>query len=160
MALEKLTSESSKTEAELWAQVVVVEEALDVERARVKCPECDVAAEDVKRQQLLADCRETSETASRQLAKDGESLQESRSKVATLAAELRKLRKLAAETAEEMKVAKDGVVVQLELLEAAREEVDTQSAEIAELREQLAATNAELLQLSSKHGSRTTGYVL
>lgn len=45
LALEKLTGVLSKTEANLWACVVVVEDTLSVERARFKYLECDVVAE-------------------------------------------------------------------------------------------------------------------
>lgn len=43
--LEKLTGESTRTNADLWAQVVAVEKALTVERARVERLEREVSAE-------------------------------------------------------------------------------------------------------------------
>lgn len=75
LALEKLASEVSRTEADFWAQVFAVEETLNVKRARVERLERDVTAEAEKRQLLLLERRETSETASCQLTKNGESFQ-------------------------------------------------------------------------------------
>lgn len=43
-ALEKLARESSKKEADFWAQVVFVEEALNVELVRVEHLERDLAS--------------------------------------------------------------------------------------------------------------------
>lgn len=67
--------ESSRTKADLWVQVVVVHVEFIVERARVDRPKRDAAAETKKRQQLMAERLETSETASRWLAGDEEPLQ-------------------------------------------------------------------------------------
>lgn len=75
-ALENLADESSRTEADLRAQVIAVGEALSAERERVDRLEGVIAAKTKNRQRLLAKRWETSETASRQLAEDGEFLQE------------------------------------------------------------------------------------
>lgn len=69
--------------------MVAVEELLSVERARVKRFERDFGAETKKRPQLSAERWETSQTANRQLAEEGESLQELQSKIATVTAELK-----------------------------------------------------------------------
>lgn len=90
-----------------------MEVLLGAEKARVEHFERDVAAKTDKRQQLLVACQKTNQTASRQLADDGESLQELQSMVATVTAELKKWRKLGTETAEELKIAKEDVVLQL-----------------------------------------------
>lgn len=152
MALQKLTGESSMMKADFRTQVAAVEKTLNAKKARVKRLERDVVAEAEKRPLLLIKRRETSETASCHLAEDGESLQESQSKIATVTAVLREWRKLATETVEKLKVAKADVVLQSGLSKTAWEDMDDQPAELAKLKEQLAATDAKLSQLSAKHG--------
>lgn len=77
------------------------------------------AVEAEKKQQLIAHCREKSETANRQLAEDEESLQKLQSKVATGSAQLRERRELVAETAEDLMVSKAEILLQSGLLESA-----------------------------------------
>lgn len=151
LAFEKLASESSMMEADLRASAVAAEEAFTAEKPRVKRSDLDVAALAEMRQQLLADCWKTSETASQQLAEDRESLQELQSIVATVTAELREWRKLTTETVEELKVGKANVIFQFGVREAAREEIEAQTVVIAELQKPLAPTSAKLLQLAAKH---------
>lgn len=124
VALEKLTGESFRIKADLRAQMVAVEKALDAERALVERVERDATAGTEKHQQLLAERRGTSTTASPQLAGDGESLQKLRSKVATVTAKLRKWLELATETVEKGKVAKVHVLLQSELWKVAQKAMD------------------------------------
>lgn len=74
LALEKSAGGSSRTEANLQAQEVAVKKSFNANRACVDCFELEFAAEAKKKQQLLANCQETSGTASRQLAEHGELL--------------------------------------------------------------------------------------
>lgn len=134
--------------------MVAYEEVLTAKRARVKRFERDVAVQVEKWQQLLVDRRKTSETASRQLAEDGELLQELQSEVATVTEELREWHNLATETAKKLKIANADVVLQTGLQETTQEEMDAQTVEVAELQEQLVSTNAELSQLPATRGER------
>lgn len=149
-ALEKITSESSRSEANLRAQAGAVVKALNAKRARVERLKRHIAAEAKKRQNLLPERWEKSEAANRQLAEDRESLQKLQSKVATVTANVREWRKLPTDTAEGLKVATTGVVLQSGLWKAAQEEMDIKTDEIVELQEQLAAKNAGLLPYSAK----------
>lgn len=115
LALETRVGESTWTEADLKAQVLAVEEALTMETSRVERLERGAAAVAKKGQQLLAERREMSETASRQLAESGESLQVLQFKVAIVTAELREWRELATEITEKLKVANADVVWQSRL---------------------------------------------
>lgn len=89
LPFEKPTGEMSRTEAAFWAHVVTVEGALNAKNVRVERLECDVVVEAEKRQQLPTERRETSETANRQLAEDGELLRKSQSVIATVMVELK-----------------------------------------------------------------------
>lgn len=64
LALEKLTGGLSRTRADCLAQVVAVGEALNAEIIRVGRLKRDIATEAKKRQQLLTQRWETSETGS------------------------------------------------------------------------------------------------
>lgn len=64
-----------------------------------------------KRQQPLAKCLETSETASRTLAQDEELLQKLQSRKAVVIRELQDWRIVATETAERLKVSKSDVAI-------------------------------------------------
>lgn len=114
-----------------------MEKMLVAERARDKRSERNVAAGAKKRPMLLVRRREMSEAASRQLAKNRESLQKLHSKAATTIAELREWCKLATEASEELKVVKANAVLLLRLCKAAWEDVDPQTSELSELQEQL-----------------------
>lgn len=72
--------------ANLRAQLAAIEEALIAERTCNEHLERDIAAEARKRQHLLYKRQKTSETASRQLAENEDSLQEFQSKVSTMRA--------------------------------------------------------------------------
>lgn len=54
LALEKLAGETSRTEADLRAHVVAVEEALNAGEVHVERLECGCETEDEKKQQLIA----------------------------------------------------------------------------------------------------------
>lgn len=81
--------------------MLVVDEALNVGRARAERFERDAASHADIGPQWLVERRERSDTSNRSLAERGESLQKLQSKVAALTAELRKWRKLAAEKVED-----------------------------------------------------------
>lgn len=102
----KLTGESSKTEADLLAEVVAVEETRNAKRARVERLERNVAGDAKKRQMLLAKRLWTSETVSCHLVKTGESLPELQFKVITFTAKLRECCELVTKIPAELKVAK------------------------------------------------------
>lgn len=67
MVLEKLSSKTFRTEADFCAAVAAVKESLGAEKAHVKRLDRVSAAEVEKKQQLLAERRETSQTARCQL---------------------------------------------------------------------------------------------
>lgn len=151
-ALEKMTDESSKTEADFSVQVVAVEWVLNAERARVERLERDIAVETYKRQQFLVERLKTRETASYQLAKDEESLQVLHSKVAPVTAELGEWREKTAETAKKFMVSKAGFMSNSGLSKAAQEEKDAKTEKISNPLKHLAAKSAKLPQLSAKNG--------
>lgn len=66
---------TSRTETDLWTQVVAVEKALDAMRECVNRLERYIAMEARKRIRLFAKRWETNDTESCQFAGDGESLQ-------------------------------------------------------------------------------------
>lgn len=109
--------------------MLAVEELLGAERARVKRLECNIEAEDKKRQQLFVERRKTSETASRQLTKSEKLLQEVQSKVSTVTSEQGEWREIAAETAEELMVDKADVVFWSYIWEAAPERDECSNCE-------------------------------
>lgn len=82
---------------------------LSLERAFVECLERDSAAEAENRQKLMSESREMSETASRQLAENGEWLQEIQLKVTTVTPEVCEWHALLNESVVELKVAKADV---------------------------------------------------
>lgn len=71
-AQEKIKWKSSRMKADHWAQMVAAEELLSAQSARVESFEHDLSLEVGKRQKLLVDRRETSETAGRQQTEDRE----------------------------------------------------------------------------------------
>lgn len=90
LASEKIAAETFRTSADLRAHVDTVDELLSAERSLFERLKRKVAAEAEKRQYLLAELRELSQTASRQLAKDGKSLLDLQSKKAIATAEMKK----------------------------------------------------------------------
>lgn len=131
------------------------EELLSAKRARVERPDRENATEAKERQQLLAEPRERSQTATHLLVEGGKSFQDSQSKITTATAELRELREPVAETVEELKLLYVNVVLQSAFKERAREEMDAQTTEMTELQERPAAQRVQLSQLSAKHGALT-----
>lgn len=81
----------------------------------------------------MADRRETSETASHQLAEGEDPLQHLRSKVSTKTAEQKKPYDLANEAIGRLKTAEAEVALQSALREATLEEMDARTAGMAEL---------------------------
>lgn len=73
--------------------------------ARAKRPERECAAETKKRQQLLVQRRETSQTGSRQLMNGGKSAQNLHSEIDVAKAEMTERLELATEVAEELNMA-------------------------------------------------------
>lgn len=154
MALRNLTDESTRTKADLRSKV---EESL---RAQETCDERlkrKPVNEVEKRQQLLAEHRETSESSSHQRAEGEDSLQGLQSDVVAMAAEQNQWFDLANETFGKLKTAEAYVTLQSSLWEAALEEMNAHTVEIAELQEQLTAKSAELSELLAKNSELSAG---
>lgn len=83
-ALQKLADESSDTKANLRAEFVAAEKLLDAKRTRVEPLERELATDLGRRQQFLAERRETLQTASCPLAEGKGSLQDLHLKVAAI----------------------------------------------------------------------------
>lgn len=81
MVLENLNDESSRIKAELRAEMSVAEESRRAEKTRVERLKREIASEAEKRQQFLAERRDTSETGIYQLAEGENFLQGLQSKV-------------------------------------------------------------------------------
>lgn len=113
------------------------------------------AAEVEKRQQFLAERRETSQATSRPLAEGEDSLRDLLLKVATMTAERHEWYEQAAEAFGKLKAAEADVALKSTLWEANQKEMDTHTTEIAELQWLLTAMSAEFSQLSAKHSELT-----
>lgn len=87
LALAKLTNESSRTEVNIWSEMSAIEETLRMEKTRVERLERVLTTEADKRQQLLAERRWTSKTASCQLSGDEGSIQDLRPTIVATTAE-------------------------------------------------------------------------
>lgn len=112
LTLERLAGKTSQKEIGLQAQGVTVQTTLVGETARVNRLERGCAAEAEKEQQMLAERRETSQIARRQLADGEEFLQGLQSKAAVATTKINKWHELAAEAVDELKVAQTDVVLQ------------------------------------------------
>lgn len=153
MTFEKLTDELDKAVAHLRAEVVAVEESFRMEKARIKSIDRELATEVEKKQKLLTEYRDASQTASRSLVDGKESLPGLQSRLVSMTVKIDECFDLATETIETPNAAEADIALQSTLWKVAREGTDTQKEEIAELREQLTTSSAELSQLSESIAS-------
>lgn len=151
IALEKLTNGTSRTEASSRAETIAVEEWIDAEKARVKSLKRKIATKVEKKQQLLTEHRERSQTATRPVAEREKFFSGLQYKLAAMTAERNEWFDLARKTTKMLKAVEADVVLHSTLLGTAWEEMDTHITRIVKLQEQPTAMGAELSQLSAKH---------
>lgn len=120
MALEKLSNESSRTEADPRAETVAVKEFLVAENARVESRKCKLLNKVEKKQQLLTELRETCQTAVHALTEGEGSLSGSQSKLTAMIAKRAEWFGLATETFGKLEAYEADAALQLKLRQEAR----------------------------------------
>lgn len=131
LAIQKITDESSRTDDGLWDGVSVVDELLREWDTLVERLERILATEFKKRQQLLAERQETSETASSQLKQGEDFFQGLLSKDVAMTVERNKWYELAVEAFEKLNTVEADIALQSSLGDAALKETDAHAVEIA-----------------------------
>lgn len=120
VSFEKLAAESSETKANLRVEMVATKQSLVAERAHVKRFERELATLVQRRQQILPERTETSQTASHPLAEGEDSLRGLQLKVAAITADRNEWYDHETEALAKQNAAKADVALRLTYREAVR----------------------------------------